>query len=454
MMDRPVPSLRGHLLALLLSVAIVALLIGVLAVYLIALKASGESLDRGLADAAEICVEELRAHPERPFVELPGRAQRVLFATADDRVFFSLRDASGRALSGDGVFTEEIPWGTLSDPAFFDLNHGGYWLRGLSVVFDVGGVPRQLTLATTALKREQLMGDILLGMVAPQLALFLFTIVLVWAGVRHALAPLSELCDEIGRRSERDLQPLDPRRTPDELRPVVAEINELFGRLDGAIEAQRHFIADAAHQLRTPIAGLLAQIESDGTAANNPALTRTARRLARLVAQLLALSRAEPGVVSAQEQFDLAALIRDAANDWLPQAFRQGVEIDFELAEARIVGSPHAWREMLANLVDNAIRYGRARGAIVVRCLTEGADVVLRVDDDGPGIPVAEREKVFERFYRSAGSAADGCGLGLPIVRALAVQQGAKVSLGDTPSGRGLRVELRVSRRAIRESNA
>lgn len=449
-----VPSLRGHLLALLLPVAALALLVSVLAVYLIALDASAESLDQGLADAAAICAEELRAHPERLFQEMPAKAQRVLLATPDDRLFFAVRDGNAHLLAGDAMFADDLPWGTLREPAFFDFNNSGFWLRGVSVVFDVEGVPRQLTLATTALRREALMGKILLGMVAPQMAVFLLTIVLVWAGVRHALSPLAGLRDEIRRRSERDLEPLDPERIPDELHPVVAEINQLFARLDDAIGAQRHFIADAAHQLRTPIAGLLAQIESDGTTASNPALVRTARRLARLVAQLLALSRAEPGVVAAQEEFDLAALIREAANDWLPQAFRHGVEIEFDLVDTRLIGSPHAWREMLANLIDNAIRHGRPQGVVVVRCLAEGDDAVVQVDDDGPGIAAAERDKVFERFYRPAGTSADGCGLGLPIVRALALQQGAKVSLGDTPGCIGLRVELRASRTASRESDA
>jgi two-component system sensor histidine kinase TctE len=453
MMAKAAPSLRGHLLALLLPVSVLALLVSVVAVYLIALDASAESLDQGLADAAGICVEELRAHAGQGLSELPGRAQRVLLATPEDRVFFSLRDGDGRLLAGEGLLGSDLAWGTLHEPAFFDINNSGFWLRGVSVVFDVGGVPRQLTLATTALKREELMGEILLGMVAPQMALFLLTIVLVWAGVRQGLAPLAEMRDEIGRRSDRDLEPLPRERAPEELRPVVDEINQLFGRLDGALEAQRHFIADAAHQLRTPIAGLLAQIESDGTAAANQALLQTARRLARLVAQLLALSRAEPGIEPPREKFDLAALIREAANDWLPQALRRDIELSFELADAWVDGSPHAWREMLANLVDNAIRYGRPHGSIVVRCLTEGDEVVVQVDDDGPGIPPAEREKVFERFYRLAEAIADGCGLGLPIVRALAEQQGAKVSLGDTPPGSGLRVELRV-RTAVRGSDA
>lgn len=453
-MVKAVPSLRGHLLALLLPVSMLALAISVVAVVLIALAASADSLDEGLADAAQICVEELRARPGLSFVELPGRAQRVLLATPEDRLFFSLRDSEGRLLAGDGQLGADLPWGTLREPAYFDLNNAGYWLRGVSVVFDVAGVPRHLTLATTALKREELMGNILLGMVAPQMALFILTILLVWAGVRQGLAPLAELRDEIGRRSERDLKPLARERTPEELRPMVDEINELFGRLQGAIEAQRHFVADAAHQLRTPIAGLLAQIESDGTAASNPALAQTARRLARLVGQLLALSRAEPGALPPADDVDLAALIRDAANDWLPQALRKGIDLGFDLAPARVCGSAHAWREMAANLVDNAIRYGRPQGNVMVRCRTEGGEVVVQVDDDGPGIAPAEREKVFERFYRSANAAADGCGLGLAIVRALAVQQGAKVSLGDTPAGTGLRAELRAPSMAVRGSNA
>lgn len=446
------PSLRARLLALLIPFALIALSINVVAVYLIVQDASVESLDAGLADAATIYVEELRKRPgETPF-DLPAAAQRVLLAIPEDRIFFSLQDAHGRVLAGEARLADDLPWGSLNAPAFFDLNHQGYWLRGTSIVFEAGGVARQLTLATTALKREQLMRQIMLGMVAPQVALFLATMVLVWAAVARGLAPLADLQAEIGRRSHHDLRPLDVDAAPDELKPIVAEVSHLFGRLARAIESQRHFVADAAHQLRTPVAGLLAQLESAGPG-TAPALLVTARRLSRLVAQLLALSRAEPGIESGTERFDLAALIRDAANDWLPQAFRRDMEIDFELEELHVAGSAHAYREMLANVVDNAIRHGRPGGGIVVRCRVEGEDAVVQVDDDGPGIPASERERVFERFYRPAGTAADGSGLGLSIVRALAKAQDAKVSLGDTPGGSGLRVEIRA-RRAVPESDA
>lgn len=448
-----ISSLRGRLLALLLPFALIALGINVVAVHLIVQKVSQESLDQGLADAAALYVAQLREQAGEAAGELPAAAQRVLLVLPEDRVFFTLQDAEGRVLVGDPRLADDLPWGTLEAPAYFDLNHQGYWLRGISVVFEAGGMARQLTLATTAMKREQLMREIMLGMVAPQVVLLLGTMVLVWAAVARGLAPLVDLRAEIGRRSYEDLGALDMRAAPDELKPVVAEINRLFGRLARAIEAQRHFVADAAHQLRTPVAALLAQIESANSAVP-PALVSGARRLARLVGQLLALSRAEPGMVSAEGSFELAAMIREAANDWLPQAFRRDMEIDFELEEVHVAGSEHTYREMLANVVDNAIRYGRPGGRIVVRCRAQGDDAVIQVDDDGPGIPAAEREKVFERFYRGAGAKAEeGCGLGLAIVRALAEGQGAKLSLGDTPAGTGLRVEIRA-RTVARESGA
>lgn len=437
-------SLRVQLLTWLLPIAGLALLVGTLGVYLIAVDASEESLDQGLLDAATLYAEHLREWPEALGQDMPPQAQRVLLVMREDRMFFALRDAAGRTLAGDAKLPVDLEWGSLSAPVYSNFQHAGFWLRGMSVVFDADGRALQLILATTDRKREKLMGEILLGMVTPQVLLFLVTIALVWAGIRRGLEPVAELEAEIALRSHSDLRPLDPDTAPDELRPMVREINELFARLDGAIEAQRHFIADAAHQLRTPVAGLLAQVESDGGV--NPALAVTARRLSRLVAQLLALSRAEPGVEPERVEFDLAAAVREVAEEWLPRAFKRDMDLQFDLTECRLTGSPHALREMLANLLDNAIRYGREGGRAVIRCRPEGDAAVLRVEDDGPGIPAAEREKVLERFYRLPGTGPDGCGLGLPIVLGLARQHGGGVVLDESPELGGLRVTVALPR--------
>lgn len=447
-MASPAPSLRRQLVSWLFPVVVGTMLMGLLAVYKIASDATAESLDQGLADAADTYVRLVREGKGPLPVELPSPAQRVLLVMPEDRVFFALHDRNGQLLAGDAGLPADLAWGSLDQPHFFDLQYSGYWLRGISVVFDGRGQAVHLILATTALKRERLADEILLGTLAPQLVIFLLVSALVWAAVRRAMEPLDALRAEIARRSHADLSPLTVERMPEELQPILDEVNELFDRLGQALQVQRHFVADAAHQLRTPVAGLLAQIESADPEHRNEALAATARRLSRLVAQLLALARAEPGALPEAERFDLARLIRDTAGEWLPGAFRQDVDVQFDLQPAPLRGSPHAFRETIANLVDNALRYGRRAGTtggrLSIHCRREGDEVVLCVDDDGPGIPVEERERVFERFHRLPGTQADGCGLGLPIVRGFAHQHGGEVRLGTAPGLGGLRVEMRV----------
>lgn len=432
-------------MAWLLPLYAVATILSVLTVYFIVTDAATESLDQGLDDAATIYAERLRAEPGligQP--ELPSQAQRVLLATPDDRLFFSLRDADGTLLAGSAGLAEDEPWGSLAEPARFNLQHRGYWLRGISTVFEAGGRALHLTLATTSHKRDLLMGEITLGMVAPQVLLFIITLVLVWAGILQGLAPLASLRAELALRSDRDLRPLDIDSAPGELRPIVEDVNKLMLRLDQAIASQRHFIADAAHQLRTPIAGLLAQMEANHPHDAQPALLASARRLSHLVAQLLTLSRAEPGVGFAGNRFDWAAEIRAAAADWLPAAFERDIDVRFELEETCLYGSPGACREMVANLVDNAIRYGRRGGRIEVRCFADAGEAVLQVDDDGAGIPEEMRSRVFERFLRLPGTTTEGCGLGLAIVAGFARQHGGRVVLLSAPALGGLRAEVRL----------
>ncbi len=441
-------SLRRQLFVWLLPVAGVALFVGALADYLIARDAASVSHDQGLLDAATTYAERVAGTPP-PFPrELPAVAQRMLLATPEDRIHFQLRDADGATLAGDPSLPPDLPAGTPEAPSFFDLRHAGQGLRGVGLQVEAGHGRLTLVLATTTFKRDVLMGEILLGMAVPQVVLFLVTGALLSFGIRRGLAPLGPLQREIARRTHSDLRPLDVAAAPGELRPMVTEINDLLTRLDQALQSQRHFIADAAHQLRTPVAGLLAQVEAAERA--DPAgrealapLAATAQRLSRLVAQLLALARTEPGAPLDPAPADLADIIRSAANDWLPRAFARECELQFDLAPARVLGSAVALREMLANLIDNALRHGRPRGRVRVACRRTEREAVVTVEDDGPGIPAADRERAFERFVRLPGTRAEGSGLGLAIVRATVDRHGGRVVL-DTGELGGLRVEIRL----------
>jgi two-component system sensor histidine kinase TctE len=225
-------------------------------------------------------------------------------------------------------------------------------------------------------------------------------------------------------------------------------MNDLLARLATAIAAQQRFIADAAHQLRTPIAGLKTQTELALRQSQSGNVHDTLKQLqtateqsARLVNQLLSLARAEPGVKlgHAVERLDLARLARDSTTEWVPRALARSIDLGYDGEEgaAWIEGDPFLVRDMLGNLLDNAIRYTQRGGQVTVRVTGNSHTVALSVEDNGPGIPESERERVFERFYRVLGTGTEGCGLGLAIVREIALSHHAEVTLAAGAGGRG-----------------
>jgi two-component system sensor histidine kinase TctE len=230
-----------------------------------------------------------------------------------------------------------------------------------------------------------------------------------------------------------------------------------MNRLSATLAAQRRFVADAAHQLRTPLAGLktqteLALRERDPQAiAHSLGHIRSAtERSAHLVNQLLALARAEPGA-DRPERFqpvDLAQLARDATTDWVSAALRKSLDLGFESEPqgAQVSGDAVLLRELLSNLIDNAIRYTPEGGRVTVSVANTGAEVALRVEDNGPGVPDEERAQVFERFHRVLGTGQEGCGLGLSIVREIVERHSASVTLGTGADGHGTLVEVRFRR--------
>ena len=266
---------------------------------------------------------------------------------------------------------------------------------------------------------------------------------IVWFGVKRGLAPLARLSEEIKARSPVDLRPIEAAG-PEETQPLVAALNGLLGEMAQASRSQQRFLADAAHQLRTPLAGLqahtelaLAQPLPEPCRAQIEQVHEATIRTARLANQLLALARAEPGARSEAVALDLKAIAGAEAEAWVRGALARDIDLGFELEPAPVRGDAFLLREALANLVHNALQHTQRGGHITVRTGKRGEQSFVEVEDDGPGIPPGERGRVLERFYRVPGTPGTGSGLGLAIVRDIAAGHGGSLELGDGASSPG-----------------
>jgi len=320
-------------------------------------------------------------------------------------------------------------------------------------VFSVVTRSRVIQVGQPVALRRALAASAALRSVTPLLLAAPLVALAVWALVGVSLAPLRPLTALLRTRAAESLEPLPEAGLPAEVAPLVTALNALLLRVQGSFEAQRAFVADAAHELRSPLTALKLQIELLGRAGAAPVtpqavaeLSAAMQRAQRLVEQLLALARAEPGgAESARVPTDLAEAARQAVADAVPLAATRatGLELDAP-GLLQVLGDAQALRVLVRNLVDNAVRYAGPGAQVQVSLRAEGPEAVLRVDDSGPGIPPAERERVFARFYRRDGQSETGSGLGLAIVQAVAQRHGAAVVLGESPLG-GLRVEVRLA---------
>ena len=314
--------------------------------------------------------------------------------------------------------------------------------------------------------RQNWVQSLVLKVLLPNLLLIIAAALAVNWAVQRALKPLIELKEAVENRSPRDLSPLDTSRTPDEVRPLVESLNRLFALVTTQAESQRRFISDAAHQLRTPLAGLQAQVEAWAQAVSAPQssiytdkvlpakqniagaaiqlgsaeinrLRQATRRTSQLANQLLALSRADAQSAAGQpmQSVDLQALCAVVLEQQLDDATAKGIDLgmDIDQGQGALVAQGHEWllRELLTNLCDNAIRYTPANGTVTLRCLRTHKGLLLQVCDDGPGIAPDERSRVLERFYRVQGTKGEGTGLGLAIADEIARLHGTQLVLGD-----------------------
>jgi two-component system, OmpR family, sensor histidine kinase TctE len=263
--------------------------------------------------------------------------------------------------------------------------------------------------------------------------------------VRRGLGPVEQLRRELQSRSHKDLSPVTEGDSVYELRPLVSELNDMLARLEAAQETQTRFLANAAHQLRTPIAGLVTQLDLAQSGAPDTHLAHareSARRLARLAQQILSLAKADPvsNPQVPEQRCDLADIVKDHADMWIRRVTPRDVELEFDLAPANIQGNAVLVGEMASNLVDNAARYGAKTVRVVTR--NGGEHSVLEVIDDGPGIPVEERTRIFERFRRLDNESTEGSGLGLAIVSEIAQRHKASIAVNDGDGGAGTCVSV------------
>lgn len=442
-------SLRRRLLLWLLLPLVVLVPLDAALMYHLALRPALDSLDRALTGTAVALSQMLQTQDGRTTIAIGEQTARALRADAFDAVDFAVGDAEGRLLAGDAGLAAQRPALAAGQWRFFDSALHGQPVR-VAAFGAACGAPRvcAVLVAESVGKRSEAQRSLL---AAAGITLALLAVPLVLLGtlaVTRGLQPLDRLSDEIGRRSLAHLQPLDTTGLARELAPIARALNRLLERLRVAAQAQQAFVADAAHQLRTPLASLLTESElalMEGRGGpQQAALQRVhagAMRSARLASQLLALARAE-GAPLAQQAVDLRAIATAAAQDWLQASLRAGIDLGFELEPVTVQGDPHLLQELLANLLHNAIEYAGRGAKLTVRTRRRGDEAVLEVEDNGPGIAAEDRERVWARFQRGRQAGGTGSGLGLAIVRGIAEAHHARAELADAAGGRGLCVRV------------
>jgi two-component system sensor histidine kinase TctE len=367
-----------------------------------------------------------------------------------DRLHFAVQAADGRVMGGNpALLGLAVP--QASAPRFGDGVFAGRAVRVVSWPHASAQGPILVVVAETTLRRRVQVRQVLFDTVWPNLLLMLTAMLLVHRGVRAAMVPLDRLGRQVDARAPEDLRPLQFKGLPLELVPLVQALNRLMSHLRRSAASQQAFLSNAAHQLRTPLAGVQTQIElaaQDAAPAQRERLNAAGAallRMARTTHQMLALARSGSDAVK-EEDFavlDLRELLEEAASEWLDAALAAQVDLGFELAPARVRGSAWMLHELVGNLIHNAIRYSPPQGAVTVRCGREGASGCwLSVEDAGPGIPAGERDKVFARLYRAPHARPGGTGLGLAIVREVVLRHHGEVSLHTAPGGQGLLVRV------------
>ena len=452
-------SLFGEILDWMLMPLLLIWPVSIGVTYLIATSIANEPFDRSLEDRVTVIAQQVKEVDGEVSAELPYSARDILRADDVDNVYFQVRGAQRQMVSGDADIPlpdeedKPVPWSVMLRDA--QMRNSEVRVAYLYVNLQPVNTARPSTespryalvqVAETMEKRRQLANQIIKGVILPEFIILPIALALLWFALARGLSPLATLQEHIRSRRSDDLSPIDSRAVPEEISPLVRSLNDMLARLSQSIHSQKRFIADAAHQMKTPLAGIRMQSELAMRQSSREEIQRSLEQLSkssesatRLVNQLLALARAEndsPQTTSLQRT-DLRVLVRDTVQDWFQSALTRQIDLGFEEDETALVvqGNATMLREMLNNLIDNALRYTQIGGRVTVRVRAdkEKNKVLLEVEDNGPGIATAARGHVFERFYRILGSEVEGSGLGLAIVREIAQRHAANIDLLNNP---------------------
>ncbi|HEU4853086.1 MAG TPA: sensor histidine kinase N-terminal domain-containing protein [Telluria sp.] len=447
-------SLFGEILDWMLAPLLLLWPMSIALTYLVAKSIANQPFDRALEDRVSVIAQQVKQVDGKVVARIPLSAREFLRADDTDAVFFQVTAPDGKVVDGDA----DVPAPAAADAArtgVVNFRNDAFHGTPVRVAYTwvsppVAGArseparPALVQVAETLDKRAQLANEIIKGVILPQFIILPIVLALVWFALTRGLSPLAELQSRIRARRPDDLSPIDARHVPEEISPLVGSLNDMLERLSQTIDMQKRFIADAAHQMKTPLAGMRMQSELALRQADAGEIQRSLEQLAkssdsatRLVNQLLALARAEnqPNAGGGFEEIRLSLLARQCVQDWVGASFTSRIDLGFEDHDpaAHVQGNPVMLRELLSNLIDNALRYTPAGGSVTVRVRSDDGRAILEVEDTGPGIAASERAHVFERFYRILGNNAPGSGLGLAIVREIAQQHGAEIDLFNNP---------------------
>jgi len=440
-------SLSGQLLLWIMLCLFVILSISSVVSYSRAFRFANLAYDRALLREVLALADQVDVVNNQVVIDLPEIARNLLQYDKDDYINYRISAPDGSLVVGESGIAPPAKPLKSGAHIYYDDTLDNEKVRVVAYALPIinsdlkGNLLIQVT--ETRTKREIMALEIIEEMLIPQILIMLVTALVIFLSIKRSLLPLNQLRDSLANRSHEDLSPVATDKAPQEITPLLDEMNELMRRVKDGVDFQKAFIADASHQLRTPIAVLQNQVElalrepvSQQVQHSLENISASARHLSRLVQQLLTLARIEPSSESNYtfEEVNLTRLVQSVTAEWVPRSLNRQIDLGFEAKNNQdliILGNAFMLKEMLSNLIDNALRYTPQGGEVTVVLSKLDAHVVLEVMDNGIGIAPEERELVFNRFYRVTDSSGDGCGLGLAIVKEIVLAHHAEISIKD-----------------------